>query len=484
MRIPLETAIGSSFYDFLHPEDHSRFAGLFAQGWVKSSKGEFIIKTRDGKLLPLYISMNALPVSDPPALGMIVTDLSAEKEIQAVKSQVALQNQIISSKEEELLKEKQTKEESERFRIVLEGIPQIAWTCTPDGIINYANAFWQQYTGFSFKEAEEIGWLQALHPEDKERTLVYFSHSLQTGEPVNIENRFKRGSDGMYRWHIVRASPVRNTEGELILWVGTCTDIHSQKEYTDKLAQAKQELSEVNMELTEKNGQLIRTNNDLDTFIYTASHDLKAPVLNIEGLIKNLERKLEREEVLKEDDHQMINMIHHSILRFKATIQDLAEIVKIQKTFKEDAAFVSFEEIINDVKESIGEMIAQTEAKIVVDLSEASHLHISRNNLKSILYNLISNGIKYRSAQRKPEIHIRTEKTEDFIILTIRDNGLGINQKDKSKIFVMFKRLHDHVEGTGIGLYIVKKIIDNMGGIIEVDSVVDEGSTFKIYFKA
>lgn len=126
----------------------------------------------------------------------------------------------------------------------------------------------------------------------KRGAIANFNHSLQTGEHLNTENRFRRGSDGMYRWHIVKASPVKNAAGDIILWVGTCTDIHVQKEYTEKLALAKQELSELNIELIEKNEQLIRTNNDLDTFIYTASHDLKAPVLNIEGLIKNLEKSL------------------------------------------------------------------------------------------------------------------------------------------------------------------------------------------------
>jgi signal transduction histidine kinase len=177
-------------------------------------------------------------------------------------------------------------------------------------------------------------------------------------------------------------------------------------------------------------------------------------------------------------------MIYHSIIRFKATIQDLAEIVKIQKTFKEDAATVSFEEIIEDVKESIREMIVQTDAIIAVDTSAAPQVHISRNNLKSIIYNLISNAIKYRSLLRRPEIYLRTEKMDNFIVMTVTDNGLGMHVQDKNKIFDMFKRLHDHVEGTGVGLYIVKKIIDNMGGRIEVESVVGEGSVFKVYFKS
>jgi PAS domain S-box-containing protein len=483
MHLALEKVIGTSFYNFLHPEDHSRFQALFIQGWNKNSKGEFVIRSRDGKLFPFFLSMNTLPGSEPPALGMIVTDLSAEKEILAVKTQVEIQNQIISRKEEELLKEKQTTEEAERFRLVLEGIPQIAWTSTPDGQINYANPFWHQYTGLSFDETKEHRWLQALHSADQEKTITYFNHCLQTGEHVNLENRFRRGIDGMYRWHIVKASPVRNTEGEIILWVGTCTDIHAQKEYTEKLALAKQELSELNVELTEKNEQLIRINNDLDTFIYTASHDLKAPVLNIEGLIKNLERKLERENILKENDQMLIDMIYHSIIRFKATIQDLSEIVKIQKTFKEDPVIVRFEEIVEDVKESIGEMLVQTDATITLDVQEASEITISRNNLKSIIYNLLSNAVKYRSVDRKPEIFIRTERADSFVVLTIQDNGLGMNLPDKNKIFLMFKRLHDHVEGTGVGLYIVKKIIDNMGGKIEVESTAGKGSTFKVYFK-
>jgi PAS domain S-box-containing protein len=483
INLPLEKVIGASFYTFLQPEDHIRFQYLFDQGWIKNSKSEFRIRSANGNLLPFLLSMNTLPGSDPQALGMIVTDLSAEKEILAVKTQVELQNKIISSKEEELKNEKQTKEEAQRFRIVLEGIPQIAWTSTPDGMINYANPFWHQYTGLSDQETNGNAWLHALFPADVERTLAYFNERLQTGEQINFENRFKRASDGMYRWHVVKASPVRNLAGEIILWVGTCTDIHDQKEYTEKLTLARQNLIELNDQLTEKNEQLIRTNNDLDTFIYTASHDLKAPVLNIEGLIKNLERKLEREKALKENDQQLIEMIYHSILRFKATIQDLTEIVKIQKTFKEDAAIVRFEEIIEDVKESIGEMLIQTNARIILDVAQVPQIHISRNNLKSILYNLISNAVKYRSTERIPEIVIRTEKVDQFVCMTIQDNGLGMELPDKDKIFLMFKRLHDHVEGTGIGLYIVKKIIDNMGGKIEVESSIGKGSTFKVYFR-
>ena len=175
-------------------------------------------------------------------------------------------------------------------------------------------------------------------------------------------------------------------------------------------------------------------------------------------------------------------MIKHSIQRFRDTIQDLTEIAKVQKAFQEESSFVNFEEIIFDVKNSIQEMISESNAKVHVD-ALISEINISRKNLKSIIYNLLSNAIKYRSDEREPIIYIKTEKSEGEILLIVRDNGLGMDPQNLEKIFTLFKRLHSHVEGTGIGLYIVKRIIDNMGGKITVESKVNEGSTFRIYFK-
>ena len=484
LHFPLERVIGSSIYTFLLEKDHAYFKELFDQGWQRSSKGEFVLKTQDGKVSPFSISMNSLNPNDAPSLGVIVTDLSAEKEIIAVKSQVAIQNQIIFKKEEELLREKQTKEEAERFRIALEGIPQIAWTSTPDGKVNYTNLFWHEYSGYSFEQTEGNKWESALHPDDKERTVENIRNCLVSGIGVNLESRLKRGSDGTYRCHIVRALPVRNSQNQIILWVYTCTDIQDQKEATEKIAKAKHDLIELNYELREKNEQLIRTNNDLDTFIYTASHDLKSPVMNIEGLIRALEKKMKNEGMLIDGTEKFITMINLSIQRFRNTIQDLTEIAKVQKTFQEETAFLNFEEIIEDVKSSIHELISDSNAHISVDTTLSPEINISRKNLKSIIYNLISNAIKYCSTERPPEIEIRTEKIEDFTIMVVKDNGIGMDPNNIQKIFSLFKRLHSHVEGTGIGLYIVKRIIDNMGGKIEVESTVGEGSTFKIYFKS
>jgi signal transduction histidine kinase len=130
------------------------------------------------------------------------------------------------------------------------------------------------------------------------------------------------------------------------------------------------------------------------------------------------------------------------------------------------------------------EEIAHCSGQIRLDLS-IDKINFSRKNLRSIVYNLINNAIKYRAPDRNPEVFIKTEKADgNFIVLRVLDNGLGISSENISKIFNMFKRLHDHVEGSGIGLYIVKRIIDNSGGRIIVNSEVGKGSEFSVYLKA
>src|SRR5690606_33506374 len=156
----------------------------------------------------------------------------------------------IFKKEEELFREKQTKEEAERFRIALEGIPQIAWTSTPDGKVNYTNLFWHEYSGYSFEQTQGDKWQSALHPADKDRTVENIESCLKSGDGLNIECRLQKGSDQTYRWHIVRALPVKNSQDQIILWVYTFTDIQYQKDATEKIAKAKHDLIELNYELT------------------------------------------------------------------------------------------------------------------------------------------------------------------------------------------------------------------------------------------
>lgn len=379
---------------------------------------------------------------------------------------------------------------AERIETILESLPQMAWTATPNGEVSYFSQSWCDYTGQTLEEALGNGWGKALHPDYIELTWEIWSNSLKTGNQYEMEYKIRRGVDGQYRWMWGKGIPLRNSEGAIYQWVGTVTDIHELKTLEERLIEAAGELEATNEELTasneelaESNTQLSKTNADLDNFIYTASHDLKAPMSNIEGLLYSLRDCLQSEkEQIDEDADYHLQLMENSINRFKSTLLDLTEISKVQKVQEEDVVELDISEILEDVKLSIADQISSSGTTIYTDFSKSNTIQFSKKNLKSIVYNLLSNAIKYKDSKRKSEIYISTEKMGGYTLLSIKDNGLGISLDNQGKMFSMFKRFHNHVEGTGIGLYIVKRMIDNAGGKIEVESQVEVGTTFKVYF--
>ena len=254
-------------------------------------------------------------------------------------------------------------------------------------------------------------------------------------------------------------------------------------ELESRVHERTEELFKKNIELENSNKELVKVNNDLDNFVYTASHDLKSPVSNIEGLVTALKTTLQDHQYQNEDVEMLFEMIDKSIAQFKATIHELSEISKIQKNLDDDVAVVDIKEILEEISVSISEFILQSEAEITVDLKDGSNIRYSRKNLKSILLNLLTNAIKYRSEDRSLKINISSQLKDNALIVSVKDNGIGIDSEDVPKIFRMFKRLHTHVEGTGVGLYIVKRILDNSGDSIEVEGKVGEGCNFSLIFR-
>ena len=645
-------------------------------------------------------------------------------------------------------------ESEQRFRTLLESIPEMAWTAGPDGQLNYFNSQWYAYTGQSPAEAVGTGWTGVTHPDDVAACLPLWQQALATGTHYQAECRYHRASDGAWRWHLARAVPQHDASGNVVQWVGTCTDIHEQKRYTQQLQEreayfrlmtdnlpvavwvtdpdgactylnqtwydytgqseaealglgwlaathpedvngskevflaanarrnsfshlyrlrhrdgtyrwfldrgeprydaagdyagmvgvvidvheqqraeeqlllsvragrvgiwewdvihnratysdllqemfgfpagtfrgefgnayevyqsvihpndravvnervaeafqlmqrefyvefrvlrpsgeiawiaergevffegnqparmngtciditdrrlaeeaahrlseelaavneelaasneelraANEEIQASNEELTEANGQLARVNADLDNFVYTASHDLKAPILNVEGLLKALERQLSGDLREKEIVRQLYEMLYASVARFRKTINDLTEVARIGKESQEDIATIALADVLAEVRQDLDSPIREAGARIEESLT-CPAVRFSRKNLKSILYNLVSNAVKYRSPDRAPHVRVSCDAQAGYYVLIVADNGLGMDMAQEDKIFALFKRLHAHVEGTGIGLYIVKKIVENAGGRIEVESQVGVGSTFRVFLK-
>jgi len=134
------------------------------------------------------------------------------------------------------------------FQLLAEAIPQIVWTARPDGWLDYYNGRWYEYTGMTLAQTQGWGWQPVLHPDDVRRCLDYWQEAVTTGQPYEVEYRFKRASDGCYRWHLGRALPVRDSSGHIVKWFGTCTDIDDQKQATEAL-RARATASEAQMQV-------------------------------------------------------------------------------------------------------------------------------------------------------------------------------------------------------------------------------------------
>jgi two-component system CheB/CheR fusion protein len=235
------------------------------------------------------------------------------------------------------------------------------------------------------------------------------------------------------------------------------------------------ELKKVQHQLDKKNDILTRVNADLDNFVHTASHDLLAPLGTIESSISLLNAM----ESADPDLREILPMIDQSIKKFRALIREIAVVAKIEN----DALateMVDLDELIDNIEWSLADRIKATGALIRRDL-EVKSIRFSKKNLRSILFNLVSNGIKYK-ADRAPVIVIQSSGQTDGITLSVSDNGIGIEKRNIEKIFDKYSRLASEVDGSGIGLYLAKKIMDTSGGRIVVDSTPGEGSRFLIQF--
>jgi two-component system, sensor histidine kinase and response regulator len=244
-----------------------------------------------------------------------------------------------------------------------------------------------------------------------------------------------------------------------------------------------QELNKTKRELVKKIKQLekererfLELNNDLNNFVHSISHDLKSPISHLKGLIDILFLTVGKNEA------ELKSLILDSLNNLQTRVEDLSILETV--TGKEGHSTLDFHNVMKEVRFDLQDQIKQSNAMIIEDFTQCPTIYFSKKNLRSILYNLVGNAIKYASPGVPPCVTVVTEKArKKNIVLKVSDNGMGITDADLDKIFFMYKRLTNHVEGKGVGLALVKRIVENAEGKIEVKSELGVGTTFKVYLK-
>ena len=353
----------------------------------------------------------------------------------------------------------------ERYKLLVESVHDYAiFMLDEQGIISTWNIGAERIKGY--KAEEIIGRHFSIFYTQQAREEAFPQYELvQAKKEGRFEDEgWRVKKDGSTFWANVIITPVYK-EGQHIGFSKVTRDLSERVK---------------NEALMKKNRELLRINTDLDNFVYMASHDLKSPIANLEGLLKILDQDPNARATASQE--KILKLMNTSVQSLRQTVADLTEITKIQKDIKENVVEVSFPEVMQEVKHNIEQLMLEAQATI------QAHFHVpellfNKAALKSILYNLLSNAIKYRSSDRPIQIEVTSYMAKDHVVLSVKDNGLGLKKEQQAKLFTMFKRFHQHVEGTGIGLYIIKRAIENTGGWIEVDSRENQGSEFRVHFR-
>lgn len=386
--------------------------------------------------------------------------------------------------------QQQLLEREEKFRLLADSMPQFVWTSDAEGNLNYFNKSVFDYSGLTPEQVYKEGWIQIVHSDDREENIRLWTEAISTGSDFLLEHRF-RNAIGEYRWQLSRAIPQKDSDGTIKMWVGTSTDIQEQKMFTNELEKMVQTRTN---ELQLKNVDLEKMNKELQSFVYISSHDLQEPLRKIQIFASRI---LETEfESLSDKAKHDFTRIRKAAFRMQTLIQDL---LAYSRTKVEDITYeiLNLDEVIEDVQETLSEDLKNKKVTFKLDIQ--CQVKIIPIQFKQIIHNLISNSIKFAREEQPLVIEIDCEhvKGKDLDIETLdnykkychirfADNGIGFEQEFSERIFEVFQRLHSNNEyiGTGIGLAIVKKIIENHKGHISAMGTVNEGAIFHIYIPA
>jgi len=350
--------------------------------------------------------------------------------------------------EERVSKRTNELQESEkRLRNIMDTIPQIAWTSTRDGGVNFYNKRWFEYTGLNFEETKAWGWKTVIHPDDLQYNLDQLNLILEKGVGGEFEIR-EKSKTGEYRWHLVRMQPIYNDDGAIRLWAGTATDIQELK----LLQQQK------------------------DDFISIASHELKTPVTTLKASLQFMQMQKNNLSTDKLDD--MIDRANRSVNRVTSLIEGLLNVSKFsQGQFTLNRSTFDLVKLVRDCSCEIN--IPKGHA---INISGERKLEITADagRIEQVLTNLVGNAIKYAEDSKKIDIIIEYKLGQAKVSVT--DHGPGISPSKIPSLFSRYYQVQNNGNnsnsGLGIGLYICSEIIKKHDGDIGVDTKLGKGCTF------
>ena len=401
---------------------------------------------------------------------------SANQELRETQESLKLANNELEQRVQQRTQALSISEK--RYKSLISATTSIVWTANSEGKIIEEVPSWEQYTGQKYEEYMGLGWLDAIHPDDKDLIKQTWKNIQTTKAVLEIESKLLRG-DGLYRHILLYGVPVTDANNSVQEWIGTISDIHDRKEAEEALLAKKIEVEKAYEKAEVSNAKLKSVNEVLETFVYAAAHDLKSPIINLKSLLSfinqtsNLDKKFE-----------MIQRFDEAVMRLDNTISGLGEIIEVQEVDNSNVRAIYFQDVLDQVNAEYSYKIIDYHADIVADFQQCQSIIYFESYITSIFSNMITNAIKYSKDEVPLRLEISSRKEKDIVILTFKDNGIGMDLvRYGNNLFKPFKRFSNKAEGKGIGLHIIKSMIEKNGGKIEVHSEVNVGTEFVCHLK-
>lgn len=374
---------------------------------------------------------------------------------------------------ERLQAQQQLKESEAQFRFLAESMPQKIFTTTPTGRIDYLNQEWEKFTGVS-PDKKETDWLQFIHPDDLKATMRQWENALNTGEAFQTEHRFKR-YDGSYHWHLTRAQPMHGENGEIIMWIGSNTDIDSIKQAKAKLEQAIQSAEKSRRKAEDANQAKSR-------FLANLSHELRTPLNAIIGFSE----LMHQENHLNASDQPRIQSIMTNSRHLLGMLNEILELAKIEAgELQLNPVSFALADLLDEIYVMFKEManLKNIEFRIKVAPELPQYLVLDQLRLQEVLVNLVSNAIKFTEAGEVC-LEVRQHSLPETLLFVVQDTGVGIDDNELENLFKPFMQTRSGKisgQGTGLGLSISQEYIHLMGGQLKVESQLKKGSCFRFF---
>ena len=449
LEMDIKEILGKKIDDFIHPDDGSKFYEALqkAHGSSKQMIIELRIKKSDNNYFYALLIINYEFSNELNSKFYLLTlaDFTTHK----MKAEFAKDNEA-------------------RFENMANSAPVMIWIADVEGLFSFVNKIWLDYTGEKIGEQLGMHWLKNVHPEDFQKLLEAYKNAFRLKTVFTFQFRFKN-KNGNYEWMIINGTPRLNQENIFMGFIGSCTNINSQKVYEDKIKKV--------------NDELVEINNSKDKFFSILSHDLRNPL----GAVMNLLEIMVDDNLVKEDAEELIHDALSTSKQAFSLMENLLEWSRMQLgKMPYNPEKIQVLQLINESKALYEQSLKNKNLNLKINIGEDYFVTSDIKMTETVLRNLITNAIKFT----KPNgtIIVSSESDDNWIKIKVADNGVGISEENIQKLFRIDSNYSTkgtaEESGTGLGLILCKELVEKQGGKIYVTSKKDSGSTFSFTLPA